>query len=176
MHDDLIDGVGWLIKEGIADPKRIAIFGGSYGGYAALAGAAFTPEVFRCAVDIVGPSNLITFIASIPAYWKVLIADLHKRVGDPETEHDFLVSRSPLFKAADIKIPLLIAQGANDPRVKKAESEQIVKVLSEKGIPHEYMLFPDEGHGFAKPQNRLKFYAAAERFLAKYLLGRFEED
>jgi len=176
MHDDLIDGVGWLIKKGIADPERIAIFGGSYGGYAALAGAAFTPEVFRCAVDIVGPSNLITFIASIPAYWKVLIADLHKRVGNPETEHDFLVSRSPLFKAADIKIPLLIAQGANDPRVKKAESEQIVKVLSEKGIPHEYMLFPDEGHGFAKPQNRLKFYAAAERFLAKYLSGRFEED
>ncbi len=176
MHDDLIDAVEWLINKGIADRKRIAIFGGSYGGYAALAGAAFTPEVFCCAVDIVGPSNLITFIAAIPAYWKVLIADLYKRVGNPETEHDLLVSRSPLFKAADIKIPLLIAQGANDPRVKKEESEQIVKVLTEKGIPPEYMLFPDEGHGFAKPQNRLKFYAAAERFLAKYLLGRFEED
>jgi dipeptidyl aminopeptidase/acylaminoacyl peptidase len=176
MHDDLIDGVQWLIKKGIADPRRIAIFGASYGGYAALAGAAFTPDVFCCAVDIVGPSNLLTFIDSIPSYWKVLLADLHKRVGDPGIEHDFLVTRSPFFKAADIKIPLLIAQGANDPRVKKAESDQIVKALKEKGIAYEYMLFPDEGHGFAKPQNRLKFYAAAEKFLGKYLQGRFEED
>ncbi len=175
MHDDLIDAVGYVTGQGWADPDRVAIYGGSYGGYAALVGAAFTPDVFCCAVDIVGPSNLKTLLETIPPYWAPLIAQLHKRVGNPETDEEFLWSRSPLSRARDIRIPLLIAQGANDPRVKQAESEQIVAALKEAGIDHEYMLFPDEGHGFAKPENRLKFYAAAERFLARYLGGRFEE-
>jgi len=175
MHDDLIDAVGYAVAQGWADPDRIAIYGGSYGGYAALVGAAFTPDVFRCAVDIVGPSNLQTLLETIPPYWAPMKAQLYKRVGNPETDKEFLWSRSPLSRARDIRIPLLIAQGANDPRVKQAESEQIVAALAEAGIDYEYMLFPDEGHGFAKPENRLKFYAAAERFLAKYLGGRFEE-
>ena len=175
MHDDLIDAVRYVVDQGWADPDRIAIYGGSYGGYAALAGAAFTPDVFRCAVDIVGPSNLKTLLETIPPYWAPLKAQLYKRVGNPETDAEFLWSRSPLSRARDIRIPLLIAQGANDPRVKQAESEQIVAALAEAGIDYEYMLFPDEGHGFAKPENRLKFYAAAERFLARYLGGRFED-
>jgi dipeptidyl aminopeptidase/acylaminoacyl peptidase len=176
MHDDLVDAVRWAIELGIADPERVAIYGGSYGGYAALVGATFTPDLFRCAVDIVGPSNLITLIKSIPPYWKPLLAIFHERVGNPETEHEFLKSRSPLFRVEQIKIPMLIAQGANDPRVKQAESEEIVAAMKEKGIDHEYLLFPDEGHGFAKPENLLKFYAAAERFLAKYLGGRSQDD
>jgi dipeptidyl aminopeptidase/acylaminoacyl peptidase len=175
MHDDLIDAVGYVVEQGWADRDRIAIYGGSYGGYAALVGAAFTPDVFRCAVDIVGPSNLQTLLETIPPYWAPAKAQLYKRVGNPETDREFLWSRSPLSRARDIRIPLLIAQGANDPRVKQAESEQIVAALAEAGIDYEYMLFPDEGHGFAKPANRIKFYAAAERFLAKYLGGRFEE-
>jgi dipeptidyl aminopeptidase/acylaminoacyl peptidase len=175
MHDDLIDAVGYVVAQGWADRDRVAIYGGSYGGYAALVGAAFTPDVFRCAVDIVGPSNLKTLLETIPPYWAPMRAQLYKRVGDPSRDADFLWSRSPLSRASDIRIPLLIAQGANDPRVKQAESEQIVAALEAAGIDHEYMLFPDEGHGFAKPENRLKFYAAAERFLAKHLGGRFEE-
>jgi dipeptidyl aminopeptidase/acylaminoacyl peptidase len=175
MHDDLLDAVNYAVAQGWADKDKVAIYGGSYGGYAALVGAAFTPDFFRCAVDIVGPSNLKTLLETIPPYWEPLKAQLYKRVGNPETDSDFLWSRSPLSKAKDIRIPLLIAQGANDPRVKQAESEQIVAALKEAGIDYEYMLFPDEGHGFAKPENRLKFYAAAERFLAKYLGGRFEE-
>jgi dipeptidyl aminopeptidase/acylaminoacyl peptidase len=175
MHDDLIDAVGYVVARGWASRDQVAIYGGSYGGYAALVGAAFTPEVFRCAVDIVGPSSLQTLLETIPPYWAPMKADLYKRVGNPETDQEFLWSRSPLSRARDIRIPLLIAQGANDPRVKQAESEQIVAALAEAGIDHEYMLFPDEGHGFAKPENRLKFYAAAERFLARYLGGRFEE-
>jgi dipeptidyl aminopeptidase/acylaminoacyl peptidase len=175
MHDDLIDAVGYVVEQGWADRDRVAIYGGSYGGYAALVGAAFTPDVFRCAVDIVGPSNLQTLLETIPPYWAPVKAQLYKRVGNPETDQEFLWSRSPLSRVRDIRIPLLIAQGANDPRVKQAESEQIVAALAEAGIDYEYMLFPDEGHGFAKPENRLKFYAAAERFLAKYLGGRFEE-
>ena len=175
MHDDLLDAVAYVVDQGWADPDRVAIYGGSYGGYAALVGAAFTPDVFRCAVDIVGPSNLQTLLETIPPYWKPMVAQLYKRVGNPEPDQEFLWSRSPLSRARDIRIPLLIAQGANDPRVKQAESEQIVAALEQAGIDHEYMLFPDEGHGFAKPANRLKFYAAAERFLARYLGGRFEE-
>jgi dipeptidyl aminopeptidase/acylaminoacyl peptidase len=175
MHDDLIDAVRYVVDQGWADPDRVAIYGGSYGGYAALVGAAFTPDEFRCAVDIVGPSNLKTLLETIPPYWAPIRAQLYKRVGNPETDEQFLWSRSPLSRARDIRIPLLIAQGANDPRVKQAESEQIVAALAEAGIDYEYMLFPDEGHGFAKPENRLKFYAAAERFLARYLDGRFEE-
>ncbi|MDP9410176.1 MAG: S9 family peptidase [Actinomycetota bacterium] len=175
MHDDLVDAVGWAVERGVADPERVAIYGGSYGGYAALVGATFTPDLFRCAVDIVGPSSLITLIESIPPYWKPLVATFHERVGNPETEADFLKSRSPLFFVDRIKIPMLVAQGANDPRVKQAEAEQIVAAMREKGIDHEYLLFEDEGHGFARPENRLAFYAAAERFLAKHLGGRVEE-
>jgi dipeptidyl aminopeptidase/acylaminoacyl peptidase len=175
MHDDLVDAVNWAVEQGIADSKRIAIYGGSYGGYAALVGATFTPDLFTCAVDIVGPSNLITFINSIPPYWSAFLKMLHNRVGDPESDADFLKSRSPLCRVDQIKIPMLIAQGANDPRVKQAESEQVVAAMKEKGIDHVYMLFPDEGHGFAKPENRLKFYAAAEEFLAKHLGGRREK-
>ena len=172
MHDDLIDAVEFIVKQGWADRDRIAIYGGSYGGYAALVGATFTPDVFCCAVDIVGPSNIKTLIESVPPYWASLIVQFHTRVGNPETEEDFLWSRSPLSKVDQIKIPMLIAQGANDPRVKQAESEQIVAAMREKGIDHDYMLFPDEGHGFAKPENRMKFYGEADRFLAKHLGGR----
>ncbi|HEY7882266.1 MAG TPA: prolyl oligopeptidase family serine peptidase [Streptosporangiaceae bacterium] len=175
MHDDLLDAVAHVTGQGWADPDRVAIYGGSYGGYAALVGATFTPDVFRCAVDIVGPSNLKTLIETVPPYWAPMIAQFHRRLGDPEKDADFLWSRSPLSRASAIRIPLLIAQGANDPRVKQAESEQIVAALTAAGIDHEYMLFPDEGHGFAKPENRLKFYAAAERFLAKHLGGRSED-
>lgn len=174
MHDDLVDAVHWAVDAGVADADRVAIYGGSYGGYAALVGATFTPEVFRCAVDIVGPSNLITFIETIPPYWQTFLHMLHERVGNPETDADFLRARSPLSHVDRIRIPMLIAQGANDPRVKQSESEQIVAAMKAKGIPHEYLLFEDEGHGFAKPENRLRFYAAAEAFLAAHLGGRAE--
>ena len=175
MHDDLVDAVACAVSQGWTDPARVAIYGGSYGGYAALVGAAFTPEVFCCAVDIVGPSNLKTLIETIPPYWAPMVAQFHRRVGDPAADAEFLWSRSPLSRVSDIRIPLLIAQGANDPRVKQDESEQIVAALREAGIEHDYLLFPDEGHGFAKPENRLRFYAAAERFLARYLGGRAED-
>jgi dipeptidyl aminopeptidase/acylaminoacyl peptidase len=174
MQDDLTDAVSFAVSQGWADPDRVAIYGGSYGGYAALAGAAFTPGVYRCAIDIVGASNLITLIETIPPYWAPMIAQFHRRLGDPVKDADFLWSRSPLSRAGKISIPLLIAQGANDPRVKQAESEQIVAALREAGIEHEYLLFPDEGHGLAKPGNRLRFYAAAEKFLARHLGGRSE--
>jgi dipeptidyl aminopeptidase/acylaminoacyl peptidase len=176
MQDDLTDAVAYVTGQGWADPSRVAIYGGSYGGYAALAGATFTPDLYRCAVDIVGPSNLKTLIETIPPYWAPMIAQFHRRVGDPAKDADFLWSRSPLSAASSIRIPLLIAQGANDPRVKQAESEQIVAALKDAGIDYEYMLFPDEGHGFAKPENRLRFYAAAEKFLARHLGGRAENS
>jgi dipeptidyl aminopeptidase/acylaminoacyl peptidase len=174
MHDDLIDAVHWAIGQGVADPKRVAIYGGSYGGYAALVGAAFTPDVFCAAVDIVGPSNIATLIESIPPYWAPLKDQFRIRVGDIEKEPEFVRSRSPLFRADQIRIPMLIAQGANDPRVKQAESEQIVAALRGKGKDVMYLLFPDEGHGFAVPENRMAFYAAAEQFLAKHLGGACE--
>jgi dipeptidyl aminopeptidase/acylaminoacyl peptidase len=176
MQDDISDAVAHAISRGWSDPARVAIVGGSYGGYAALAGAAFTPDLYCCAVDMVGPSNLITLIETIPPYWAPLIAQFHNRVGDPAKDKDFLWSRSPLSRADQIRIPLLIAQGANDPRVKQAESEQIVAALEKAGIEHEYMLFEDEGHGFAKPENRLRFYAAADTFLSRYLGGRSERQ
>jgi len=175
MHDDLIDAVEWLKENGIADRDRIAIMGGSYGGYATLVGVTFTPDVFACGVDIVGPSNLVTLIQSVPPYWKPMMSMFAHRVGDIETEEEFLKARSPLFLADQIKKPLLIGQGANDPRVKQAESEQIVAEMREKGKPVEYALYTDEGHGFARPENRMHFYAIAENFLAKYLGGRAEE-
>jgi dipeptidyl aminopeptidase/acylaminoacyl peptidase len=169
MHDDLLDAIEWLVAEGLADRSRIGIIGGSYGGYAALAAAAFTPDVFCCAVDVVGPSNLKTLIESVPDYWAPMLEQLKRRVGDPATDTELLWSRSPLSRAKDIRTPLLIAQGANDPRVPQAESEQIVAVLKENGIEHKYMLFPDEGHGFAKPENRLKFYAVVDEFFETYM-------
>lgn len=174
MHDDLIDAVNWIVQQGIADPKKVAIMGGSYGGYATLVGLTFTPDVFAAGVDIVGPSNLITMMESIPPYWEPLRAMEAHRIGNLETEQEFLKSRSPLFFADRIEKPLLIAQGANDPRVKQAESDQIVNAMQQANKPVEYILYADEGHGFARPENRLHFYAKAEEFLAKYLGGRFE--
>ncbi|MBV9384926.1 MAG: S9 family peptidase [Chroococcidiopsidaceae cyanobacterium CP_BM_ER_R8_30] len=174
MHDDLIDAVNWLGQKGIADLNKVAIMGGSYGGYATLVGLTFTPEVFAAGVDIVGPSNLITMMQSIPPYWEPLRAMEAHRIGNLETEQEFLKSRSPLFFVDQIKAPLLIAQGANDPRVKQAESDQIVAAMQQANRPVEYVLYTDEGHGFARPANRLHFYAIAEEFLAKYLGGRFE--
>lgn len=174
MHQDLLDGKEWMISKGYANPRKIAIMGGSYGGYATLVGLAFTPDAFCCGIDIVGPSNLITLLQTLPPYWKPMKTIMDIRLGKLETEEEFLKSRSPLFKVDQIKKPLLIAQGANDPRVKQAESDQIVNAMRQKHIPVEYLLFPDEGHGFARPENRLKFYAAAEAFLVNYLGGRSE--
>ena len=174
MHDDLIDGVNWLLNEGIAKQDKIAIMGTSYGGYATLIGLTFTPEIFACGVDVVGPSNLVTLMQSIPPYWKPMMAMFQHRVGDLETEEEFLKSRSPLFFVNQIQKPLLIGQGANDPRVKKIESEQIVDAMSQAGKIVKYALYTDEGHGFARPENRLHFYTVAEEFLAQHLGGRFE--
>ena len=176
MQDDLIDAVNWSIDQGIADPERIAIMGGSYGGYAVLAGLSLSPQLFACGVDIVGPSNLITLLQSVPPYWKPEIEQWTKRVGDYRTEEGrkLLQDRSPLNYAHRIERPLLIGQGANDPRVKQNESDQIVKAMQENGLPVTYVLYADEGHGFARPENRLSFYAIAEAFLAEYLGGRYE--
>ncbi len=174
MQDDITDGVKWLIEQGIADPKRIAIMGGSYGGYATLAGVAFTPELYRCGVDIVGPSNLITFIKSIPPYWKPYLNMIYRHIGHPEKDEEFLKSRSPLFSVDKIRVPLLIGQGKNDPRVKRTESLQIVEALKKRGIPVEYVEYPDEGHGLMKEENRLDFFRRADKFLAKHLGGRCE--
>ena len=176
MHDDLLDAVEWAVSEGIADRQRIAIMGGSYGGYAALAGLAFTPQVFCCGVDIVGPSNLETLLATVPPYWAAFLENLARRVGDPRTEggRKLLRERSPLHSADKITKPLLIGQGANDPRVKQAESDQIIDAMRAKTLPVTYVLFPQEGHGFAVPENSLSFNAIAEAFLATHLGGRFE--
>jgi dipeptidyl aminopeptidase/acylaminoacyl peptidase len=174
MHDDLVDAVQWAIAEGIADPARIAIMGGSYGGYATLVGLTFTPELFACGVDVVGPSNLITLFNSFPPYWELMRTQFTLRMGDPEKEAEFLKSRSPLFFADRIVRPLLVAQGANDPRVTKIEADQIVAAARDSGKDVMYLLFEDEGHGFARPENRMKYTAAAEAFLAKHLGGRSE--
>jgi len=171
MHTDLLAVTDDLVERGIVDPARIAISGGSYGGYAALAGAAFTPDRFRCAISVCGPSNLLTLLDSLPPYWKAIRRLLHERIGNPATERDFLWSRSPLSRVGDIRIPMLIVQGANDPRVKRAESDQIVAALRDAGIPHEYMVFEDEGHGFGRADNQLRFIAAMERFLAEVMPG-----
>lgn len=176
MHDDLLDAVDWAVKEGIADKSKVAIYGGSYGGYATLVGLTFTPDVFACGVDIVGPSNLESLLKSFPAYWGAFMDQITARVGDHRTEEgrEFLKSRSPLTFVDKIKKPLLIAQGANDPRVKQAESDQIVAAMKSKNLPVTYVLYPDEGHGFARPPNRMSFYAVAEAFLAQHLGGRVE--
>src|SRR5262249_19760653 len=156
--------------------KRIAIYGGSYGGYAALAGATFTPDLFRCAVDIVGPSSLLTLIRSVPPYWRPMLALFHQRVGNPghPPARELLPPPSPFVSAQRIRMPLLIGQGANDPRVKQREAEQIVDAIAKNGGRVTYVLYPDEGHGFARPENRLDFAARAEAFLAEHLGGRYE--
>lgn len=176
MHDDLLDAVAWAVDEGITTADQVAIAGGSYGGYAVLAGLTMTPQTFACGVDIVGPSNLTTLLESIPPYWTAFFETLAQRVGDPRTEEGraLLKERSPVFLADRIERPLLIGQGANDPRVKQAESDQIVTAMTENGLPVTYVLFPDEGHGFARPENRLAFYAVMDAFLADCLGGRFE--
>ena len=176
MHDDLIDAVDWAIREKIARPDKVGIYGGSYGGYATLAALTMTPDRFACGVDVVGPSNLSTLLESIPPYWKAFYEDLARRVGDPRTEEgrQLLKERSPLTYADRIQRPLLIAQGANDPRVKQAEADQIIHAMQAKKLPVTYLLYPDEGHGFARPQNRLSFYAVAEGFLHQCLGGLFQ--
>lgn len=174
MQDDLTDAVAWAVKEGIADKAKVAIMGGSYGGYATLAGAAFTPDVYCCGVDIVGPSNIDTLIKSIPPYWAPLLNLFRVRIGDWDKDPAYIKSISPLFKADQIKIPLLIGQGKNDPRVNVKESLQIVEAIQKNGKPVTYIEFPDEGHGFARPENRMAFNAAAEKFLAEHLGGRCE--
>ncbi len=173
MHDDLIDAVNWAVEKGIADKDRIAIMGGSYGGYATLVGLTFTPDVFAAGVDIVGPSHIRTLLESIPPYWKPIISMFETRVG-ALSEPEYLDSISPLTKVDNITKPLLIGQGANDPRVKEAESEQIVEAMQQRDIPVTYVVFPDEGHGFARPVNRLAFFAITEAFLAQHLGGNYE--
>ena len=177
MQDDVTWGAKYLVNEGIADPKRVGILGGSYGGYATLAGVTFTPDVYAAAVDIVGPSNLITLLESIPPYWESIRKVFYERMGDPNTAEGkaLLKERSPLTYADKIKTPLLVAQGANDPRVNKREADQIVIALRDRGYPVEYLLAPDEGHGFARPVNNMALFMASEKFLAKHLGGRFQE-
>ncbi len=177
MQDDVTWGVKYLVAEGIADPQRAGIFGGSYGGYATLAGVTFTPDLYAAAVDLFGPSNLITLLGSIPPYWEAGRQMFYQRMGNPTTPEGkaLLIERSPLNSAGKIKTPLMIAQGANDPRVNHAESEQIVVALRDRGFPVEYLLIPDEGHGFARPVNNMASVMATEKFFAKYLGGRYQE-
>jgi dipeptidyl aminopeptidase/acylaminoacyl peptidase len=176
MHDDLLDAKNWAVEQGITDADRVAIMGGSYGGYATLVGLTFTPDEFSCGVDIVGPSNLVTLLESIPPYWESFRQVFARAIGDPETEGglSLLKERSPLTHVDQITKPLLIGQGANDPRVKQAESDQIVDAMKKRGIPVTYVLYPDEGHGFLKPENNLSFYAVAEAFLATCQGGRYQ--
>ena len=177
MQDDITWGVKYLVAEGIADPKRVGIFGGSYGGYATLAGVTTTPDLYAAGVELFGPSNLITLMESIPPYWESIRVMFYKRMGDPTTPEGkaLLIERSPLTSASKIKTPLMIAQGANDPRVNHAESEQIVIALRDRGFPVEYLLIPDEGHGFARPVNNMAAVMATEKFFAQYLGGRYQE-
>mmetsp|Transcript_63179 Transcript_63179/g.147163 ORF Transcript_63179/g.147163 Transcript_63179/m.147163 type:complete len:380 (+) Transcript_63179:110-1249(+) len=174
MQHDLTDAVNWAIENGVALKDKVCIYGGSYGGYACLAGLTFTPDVYSCGVDIVGPSNIKTLMDSIPPYWAPMRKDLTMKIGDVDNDPQFNEKISPLFHVDQIKSPLLIGQGANDPRVKQAESDQIVKAMVDKGIPVEYVLYPDEGHGFARPPNRIDFNGRAELFLEKHLGGRSE--
>ncbi len=176
MHDDLLDAVGWAIAQGVTDTKHVAIMGTSYGGYATLAGLAFTPDTFACGVDIVGPTNLFTLLATVPPYWAALRQQLVRRMGDPDDPKDkeLLTRASPLFSAEKIRAPVLIGQGANDPRVKQAEADQLLAAMEKQGLSATYVLYPDEGHGFVRPENRTDFMARAELFLAKCLGGRAE--
>jgi len=175
MHDDLIDGVNWAIDKGYADAEKVAIFGRSYGGYATLAGLTFTPDIYACGVDYVGVSNILSWIKAIPPYWRLLLDMFYEMIGHPEKDKELLQAASPVFHVDKIKVPLLIAQGANDPRVPKAESDQMVEALKKRGIDVPYMVKENEGHGFLNEENRFDFYRAMEKFLAKYLGGRAEE-
>jgi len=177
MQDDLTWGVKYLTAQGIADSKRVGILGGSYGGYAALAGVAFTPDLYRAAVDIVGPSNLLTLLSAIPPYWEAGRKIMYARMADPDTPSgkQWMEERSPLHSAGKIKTPLMVVQGANDPRVHRREAEQIVIALRDRGFPVEYLCAPDEGHGFARPVNNLAMFMAVEKFLAAHLNGRYQE-
>ncbi len=174
MHDDLVDAVNWAIDRRIADPKRIAIMGASYGGYATLVGLTFTPQLFCAGIDLVGPSNLVTLLKTTPPWWHGMRAMLNHRVGDPDKDADDLRARSPLFLADRIQRPLLIGQGANDPRVRQAESDQIVAAMRQADLPVRYVVYADEGHSILRPENRLHFYALAEQFLSEHLGGRCE--
>jgi dipeptidyl aminopeptidase/acylaminoacyl peptidase len=176
MHDDLIDAVNWAVEKKIAQKDKVAIMGGSYGGYATLVGLTYTPDVFACGVDIVGPSSLVTLLQNVPEYWMPFMPVMKMRVGDVDTEEGqkALLERSPLTRVDKIQKPLLIGQGANDPRVTQLEADQIVEAMKQKNIPVTYVLYPDEGHGFARPENRMSFNAVAEAFLAEHLGGRFE--
>ena len=169
MQDDLTDGVNWLIEQGIADPKRIAIYGGSYGGYATLSGLTFTPDLYACGVDYVGVSNLFTFMNTIPPYWKPYLEMMYEMVGNPDTDEELLRSASPVFHVDEIKAPLLVAQGKNDPRVNYTESNQIVDALKKKGVDVQYIIKENEGHGFHNEENKFEFYYAMEQFLKKHL-------
>ena len=169
MQDDITDGVQWLISQGIADPKRIAIYGGSYGGYATLAGVTFTPDLYTCAVDYVGVSNLFTLFETLPPYWEQGRQMMYEMIGNPEKDKALLEEVSPIFHIDNIKVPLFVAQGANDPRVKKEHSDQIVNALKQKNIAVEYMVKDNEGHGFHNEENRFDFYRAMERFFAEHL-------
>ncbi|MBR1594303.1 MAG: S9 family peptidase [Alloprevotella sp.] len=169
MQDDITDGVEYLIRQGIANPQRVAIYGGSYGGYAALAGLCFTPDLYRCGVDYCGVSNLFTFMQTIPPYWKPLLEMMYEQVGNPDQDREMLAAASPALHADRIRVPLFIAQGANDPRVNKVESDQMVEALRRNGVEVEYMVKDNEGHGFANEENRFDFYRRMEAFLAKYL-------
>ena len=176
MQADITDGVHWLIQQGIADPSRVGIYGASYGGYATLAGLAFTPDLYACGVDYVGISNIFTFLDTIPPYWEPSRQKFYEMIGDPQKDKDLLKAASPLFHADKIKTPLFVAQGANDPRVKKAESDQIVEVLRKRGIDAQYMVKDDEGHGFRNEENRFDFYRAMEEFLGKHLGSKVERS
>jgi dipeptidyl aminopeptidase/acylaminoacyl peptidase len=169
MQDDITDGVNWLVAQGIADPKRVGIYGASYGGYATLAGITLTPELYAAAVSYVGVSNMFTFMSTIPPYWEPLRAMFYEMVGNPETEKEMLRAVSPVFLADRIRTPLFVAQGAKDPRVNKAESDQIVEALKKRGVPVEYMVKDNEGHGFRNQENQFEFYGAMEQFLGKHL-------
>jgi dipeptidyl aminopeptidase/acylaminoacyl peptidase len=178
MQDDVTWGVKYLVAQGIADPKRVGIRGASYGGYSTLAGVVFTPDLYAAAVDVVGPSNMATLLESIPSYWESDRKGLYARMGDPTTTEGraLLMERSPANFTDKIKTPLLVAQGANDPRVPRNQSERIVVGLRDRGLPVEYILAPDEGHGFIRPVNNMALYLATEKFLAKYLGGRYQEE
>jgi len=175
MQDDITDGVKWLIDEVIADPERVGIYGGSYGGYATLAGLTFTPDLYACGVDYVGVANIFSWMKAIPPYWTPYLEMIYEMVGHPEKEKELLESSSPVFHVEKIKAPLFIAQGANDPRVPKAESDQMVEALKKRGIEVPYMVKENEGHGFLNEENRFDFYRAMEKFLSKHLGGRVEE-
>ena len=169
MLDDVTDGVNWLIEKDLVDKKRICIYGGSYGGYKTLAALAFTPDLYACGVDYVGVSNLLTFMKTIPPYWTTELEKIYEMVGDPEKDKEQLIATSPALQAHRIKAPLLVVQGAKDPRVNKAESDQMVEALRKRGVEVPYLVKDNEGHGFRNEENRFEFYETMEKFLAKHI-------